>query len=254
MKRHVRKSLRMALTATGAGLATLAPTLALFTPQSAYAFPVFDAANYAQNVLAAARLLTQINNEIQSLANQAQSLVHEARNLASLPYSALAPLQAAVARTQSLVSSAQRIAYDVTAIDGTYAARYGAAAATGTDAQLMASAQARWQDAVAAFQDSLRMQATVTGNLSVLDTQMSALTSASQGATGALQAAQAGNQLLALQARQLADLTAVMAAQSRAQSLEQARVAAAEEQGREQRRRFLTPGPGYTPTSVAMFH
>ena len=37
---------------------------------------------------------------------------------------------------------------------------------------------------------------------------------------GALQAAQAGNQLLALQAQQLADLTATIAAQGRAQNLE----------------------------------
>jgi P-type conjugative transfer protein TrbJ len=36
----------------------------------------------------------------------------------------------------------------------------------------------------------------------------------SQSATGALQAAQAGNQLLALQSQQLSDLTAMMASQS----------------------------------------
>jgi P-type conjugative transfer protein TrbJ len=48
---------------------------------------------------------------------------------------------------------------------------------------------------------------------------MSALIGQSQGATGALQATQAGNQLLALQAQQLADLTAVVAANGRAQAL-----------------------------------
>ena len=53
---------------------------------------------------------------------------------------------------------------------------------------------------------------------------------ASQSATGALQAAQAGNQLLALQAQQLADLTAAVAAQGRAQSLEAAQRAEQAEQ------------------------
>jgi hypothetical protein len=48
---------------------------------------------------------------------------------------------------------------------------------------------------------------------------MSALVGQSQGATGALQATQAGNQLLALQAQQLADLTASVAANGRAQAL-----------------------------------
>jgi P-type conjugative transfer protein TrbJ len=85
-------------------------------------------------------------------------------------------------------------------------------------------------------------------------TQMSALVSSSQSATGALQAAQAGNQILALQAQQLADLTAAVAAQGRAQSLQGAQQAAAEDQGKEQMRRFLTPGSGYQPTAITMFH
>ena len=83
---------------------------------------------------------------------------------------------------------------------------------------------------------------------------MSALVTASQGASGALQAGQAGNQLLALQAQQLADLTATVASQARAQTLESAQRAAAQDQGREQLRRFLTQGQGYQPTTVQMFH
>jgi conjugal transfer/entry exclusion protein len=43
-------------------------------------------------------------------------------------------------------------------------------------------------------------------------------------------------------------------AQGRAQSLEAAQRTLAQDQGREQLRRFLTPGVGYQPTSVQMFH
>ena len=68
----------------------------------------------------------------------------------------------------------------------------------------------------------MRIQATVVGNLDTNRSEMSALIGASQGAAGALEAAQAGNQLLALQAQQLGDLTAAIAAQGRAQSLEAA--------------------------------
>ncbi len=75
----------------------------------------------------------------------------------------------------------------------------------------------------------------------------------SQGAVGALQASQAGNQLLALQSQQLSDLTAVIAANGRAQAMSEAERAAAAEQGREQRRRFLTPGAGYSAPSVRIF-
>jgi len=98
------------------------------------------------------------------------------------------------------------------------------------------------------------VQATVVGNLDTNRSEMPALIAASQGATGALQAAQAGNQLLALQAQQLADLTATVAAQGRAQGLEAAQRAAAQDQAREQLRRFLTPRQGYQPTTVQMFH
>jgi P-type conjugative transfer protein TrbJ len=107
---------------------------------------------------------------------------------------------------------------------------------------------------VAGLQDALRVQATVVGNLDTNRTQMSALISASQGATGALQASQAGNQLLGLQAQQLADLTATVAAQGRAQNLETARRTAAHNQGREQLRRFLSSRRGYQPSTVQMFH
>ena len=98
------------------------------------------------------------------------------------------------------------------------------------------------------------MQAGVVANLDTNRTQMSALVTSSQSATGALQAAQAGNQLAALQTQQLADLTAAVAAQGRAQSLEAAQRTSAQDQGREQLRRFLTQGSRYQPTSVQMFH
>jgi P-type conjugative transfer protein TrbJ len=94
----------------------------------------------------------------------------------------------------------------------------------------------------------------VVGNLSTMRSEMDALVAHSQGATGALQATQAGNQLIALQTQQLADLTALMAAQGRAQALEAARVASGEEQAREQLRRFLAPGAGHQAGSARMFY
>jgi P-type conjugative transfer protein TrbJ len=215
---------------------------------------VFDPNNYVQNLLTAARALQQINNQISSLQNQAQMLINQARNLASLPYSSLHQLQASIQRTQQLLNQAQRIAYDVQKIDHAFSTTY-ATASSGTSSQaLVLNAQARWQTSVAALQDALRVQAGVVANLDTNRTQMSALVTSSQSAMGALQATQAGNQLIALQAQQLADLTATVAAQGRAQNLEAAQRTLAQDQGREQLRRFLTPGVGYQPTSVQMFH
>jgi len=214
---------------------------------------VFDPSNYSQNVLTAARALQQVNNQIMSLQNEAQMLINQARNLASLRYSSLLQLQQSVGRTQQLLAQAQGIAFDVQQIDQAFSTTYGASTNQSSQS-LIANAQARWQYAVDGLQDALRVQATVVGNLDANRSEMSALVGASQGATGALQATQAGNQLLALQAQQLSDLTATVAAQGRAQSLDAAQHAAAQDQAREQLRRFLAPGQGYQASTVQMFH
>ncbi len=117
---------------------------------------------------------------------------------------------------------------------------------------LVAAAQSRWQNSVGAFEDSLKVQAGVVGNISTNSSAMSSLVSASQNSTGALQAAQAGNQLLALQSQQLSDLVAVLAAKGRADALEQAREAATESQGQQQYKIFSTRS-GYVPGNVTMF-
>lgn len=214
---------------------------------------VYDPTNYAQNVLTAARSLEQINNQIRSLQNEAQSLINQAKNLANLPYSALQQIQQNVQRTQQLLGQAQNIAFDVQNVDRMFQQQYGSVSLSSSDAKLITDARSRWQNTVGGLQDAMRIQAGVVGNIDSNRTQMSNLVSQSQGAQGALQATQAGNQLLALQAQQLADLTAVVAANGRAQSLSEAERAAAAEQGREQRRRFLTPGSGYQPGNARMF-
>jgi P-type conjugative transfer protein TrbJ len=200
---------------------------------------VYDPTNYAQNVLTAARSLQQINNQIQQIQNQATSLINEARNLASLPFSSFQQLQQQVQRTQQLLGEAQRIAYDVQNVQQAFTDRYKGSALAGTHAQMVANANARWEDSVGAFEDVLKVQAGVVGNIDGARTTMNSLVSASQSASGALQATQAGNQLLALQSQQLADLTAAVAAQGRAQALQSARQAAEEAEGRERFRRFM---------------
>ncbi|ESZ86686.1 MAG: conjugal transfer protein TrbJ [Blastomonas sp. CACIA14H2] len=199
---------------------------------------VKDPTNYAQNVLQAARALQQVNNQITQIQQQAESLINESRNLASLPFSSLQELQQQVQRTQQLMGEAKRIAYDVQNVQQAFDGRYRGGALTGSHAQMVANANARWEDSVAAFEDALRVQAGVVGNIDGARGVMDRLVSSSQSATGALQAAQAGNQLLALQAQQLADLTALVAAQGRAQALESARTAATEAESRERFRRF----------------
>jgi P-type conjugative transfer protein TrbJ len=239
-----------------AALAAGAAVVALALPSGASAqWIVYDPTNFSQNVLTAARTLQQINNQILSLENQAQMLINQARNLASLPYSALAQLEQSISQTQQLLVNAQRIAYSAASINQAFTQSYPMAySGSMSSQQLMAGAQTRWQNSLMGYQDAMRVQAGVVQNLDSTRIQVNALLQASQSATGALQAAQSGNQLTAMQTKQLADLTAVMAAIARAQSLENARKIENQLMAQQQRTNFLNYGAGYQPGSVQMFH
>jgi P-type conjugative transfer protein TrbJ len=239
----------------GIALGVAAAALVLAMPADAqFGGIVYDPSNYAQNVLTAAHTLQQINNQITQIQNQAQSLINQARNLANLPTNMLSNIQQDIDRTRALITQAQQIAYKVENIDQVFSQRYPAGSLSGTSsATLVSNAQTRWTDALASYQDALRTGATVTGNIDGTRSQTTTLITASQSATGALQATQAGNQLVALETRQLADLTAMLAAQSRAAAIQSARAAADEAQGQEQTKRFLTPGTSYSAQNVSLF-
>lgn len=245
MSRHVR--LRRAL---AAGTLTIGIALNI-VPASAQI--VFDPSNYAQNVLTAARALEQINNQITSLANQAQMLINQAKHLANLPTSVLSQIENNFSEMKRLMGEAERLAYNVSNIETQFSSTFQKFAVGKTDAQLIASARDRWQQSLSAYEHSLKAGAVAVQNLDSTRSQTSTLVDSSQSAVGVLQATQAGNQLLGVQARQLADLTAMLAAQGRADALEKSRKAAAQEQAREQFSRFMT-GSGYSPTTVRMFH
>ncbi len=241
-----RNVLRSAAAATALALAG-ATTLMATPAHAQFGGVVYDPSNYAQNVLTAARTLEQINNQIRMLQNQADSLVNEARNLQRLPLTIVQPLQDQIRETQQLLKQAQRIAYDVRTIEQTFAAQYRDIPLGASQQAMIESAEARWANSVAGFEDALKVQAGAVENIDGARAAIRDLLDASQASVGALQAAQAGNQLLALQARQLADLTATLAANGRAQALDAAEHAAAKQQAREQLRRFLAVRPRYIP-------
>jgi P-type conjugative transfer protein TrbJ len=240
--------------AAGAALLSMTCTALVPVPAAAQIGGiVHDPRNYAQNILTAARTLEQINNQIRMLQNQAAQLANEARNLRSLPTTMLEPLQQQIRQTQALLAQAKRVSFDVQQIEREFARSYSPASLTGSQREMVRGAEERWRNSVGAFEDALKIQAGAVSNIEGARQAIDTLVSASQSATGALQAAQAGNQLLALQSQQLSDLIATMAAMGRAQSLDAANANAAKAQAREQLRRFLTPGRGYVPASARMF-
>ena len=215
---------------------------------------VIDPTNLAQNILTAAHTLEQINNQIKQLQNEAQSLMNEARNLASLPFNVVNRLRANLDTTRQLIAQARGLAFDIQNMDQQFAQLYPeryAASVSGN--QMFQDAHQRWQNTLQGLQTAMRMQAQVSQNLSQDEGVLADLVDRSQSATGALQAMQATNQLLALQAKQSIQTQQLQLTQGRAASLELARQAAAVERGREVTRRFLGVGTAYTPQSVNFY-
>ncbi len=214
----------------------------------AAAITVFDPSNYAQNVLQAARALQQINNQIQALQNQTVMLQNMARHLENLDYSSLGQITSALQRIDGLMNQAVGIAFEVSATDAAFQQQFPEHyAATVTTSQFVADAMTRWRNSMSAYHQTMRIQAQVVENVQADGATLSELVMASQSAVGSLQAQQAANQLLALSTKQQLQTQNLMAAQYRAQALDQARKAQAEEAARAAVARFLGRGTAYTP-------
>lgn len=209
---------------------------------------VFDPTNYSQNLLTAAHTLQQINNQITSLQNQAQSLINQARNLATISFPELTAITSTLQQIDRLVGQAQGIGFQVDSLQQQYKRLFpqNLSQALALNQQ-MASAQARLVTAQSAFQQTMTVQAQIAENVEADADTLKSIVARSQGAEGSLQAAQATNQLLALAAKQQFQIQNLMAAQFRAEAIEQARRAQSQSEGQAATRRFLGSGTDYTP-------
>jgi len=236
--------------------AAIIASLSMASMPAAGQFAVIDNANLAETILTAKRSLEEINNQIIQIQQFVQMLQNETANLTSLPFSVVQQLDQSISQITALMGQAQGILYNVENVQSQFQRFYPTSISAGTpDAQLSTDAQTRWQYSLAGFQNTMQVQSQIVQELSVDQAQMDGLVAQSQGAVGALQATQAGNQLIALHAKQLGALQALLAAQARSQALEQARAAEAEGQGYAQYQRFLGAAPGdYAAVPVTMFH
>lgn len=220
----------------------------------AEAIIVFDPSNYVENSLTAARSLEEINNQLLQLQNEAQMLVNEAKNLTTLPFNIVPQLLATLALTTQLIAQAQGIAFQLAQAQTQFARFYPAAYGAGVPgASMGADALQRWTNSLHALQTTIGMQAQAAQNLTSDANSLSVLVQQSQGAVGILQAAQATNQLLALQSRQSIQDQQLRLTQDRSAALEQARAVAAEARSREVRLRFLGNGTQYTPQPINFY-
>ncbi len=223
-------------------LAPLRPAYAIF----GFGDIVFDPSNYAQNLLTAARTLQQINNQIRQLQNEAQMLINQANNLANLPYSASAQIQARLYQIQTLIRSAEGIAFTIAQTEAAFAAYYPENYETFSNLEMVTHARVRWEQTRHALHDALVMHAQIANVVEADTATLGTLMSESQSAVGNLQVTQAGNQLVALNVKQGLQTQQLLAAQYRAEAIDRARTVAIEEQARVYTARFLGDGNAYS--------
>jgi type IV secretion system protein TrbJ len=233
---------------------SLCTALLLLSPTAQAWRIVYDPSNYSQNILTATRTLEQINNQIRQLQNEAQMLTNQARNLTGLDFSALAELRSALQSTNQLIQQAQGLAFNVSQMEGEFTRLYpDSYGATSSGGQMANDARTRWRNSLEALRTATKLQSQAVQNFASDEQTLVNLVNRSQSATGALQAAQATNQLLALQARQSIQAQQLQITQDRATALEQARQVAVQERAREVRRRFQGGGTAYTSTPVEFY-
>ena len=220
--------------------AALALLAAAAAPASAAGLPVFDPANYAQNLLQAARALEQINNQVKSLQNQATMVDAMTRNLRTIDFPQLQQMTAAMQRIDRLMGKAQSIDFKVDGLDQRIERLFpGAVQHALTGDQQLADARSRLDAARESYRQAMGVQAQVAENVREDAGLLNQLAASSQGAAGALEVGQAANQLLALSVKQQLQLQTLVASEFRGTAIERARRSQAEEDGRAGTRRFL---------------
>jgi P-type conjugative transfer protein TrbJ len=233
---------RMCVAASGFAIAMLS-----YVPRAASQLAVFDSPNYRQNLLTSLRALEQINNQVRQLQNQVQMIMRMDQNLRGLGPTITTDLQQSLSGIQTQLRSGNGIPLRLQGTESGYENLFARqASATLSSADILRNAASRGQEEYVALKRSALLQGqvadAVVGDTRLLGDAMAR----SKSAAGALEVAQAGNELVGLGVKQALQLQSLLAAHERAQSFARARDLAAEDEARQRFKTFVGAGTGYT--------
>jgi P-type conjugative transfer protein TrbJ len=207
---------------------------------------VFDAANFRENMLIDAHAVTQIGNQVRQLQNEAQMLLRLEQNLRQLGVSIAPDLQRALTVLEGRLAHGGGMGLRRTGAEAAFAElfpRQASAALSG--AASLANAARRAQEDYEGVKRSAVLQAEIAGGIAGDRRLLADVMARSRGATGALVAAQAGNELAGLGVKEALALEALLAAQSRSETVARARALAGEEEARQRFKTFLGAPTAY---------
>ena len=228
--------------------AAIVAMVAITSPTtSAQGLTVFDPFNYQENLLSSARALEQINNQVRQLQGQVQMIQRMDQNLQRIGTSVAPDLQRTLGDIQSKLRDGNGIALRLQDTEAAYAQLFPAAlSSTLSSDDVLRNAKSRWDEEHASLQRAALLQGqivdTVGTDARLLDDAMSR----SRSAVGALDAAQAGNELTAMTVKQSLQMQALLAANSRSGTFARAGDLATENEARQRFKTFLGSGTAYS--------
>ena len=226
----------MATVAVAAMLAT--------TPASAQRI-VYDPTNYAQNLLSATRALEQIRNQIRQIEQAAAMLRQNPLQLSP-------ELSQSISEARALFDAAQGLAFEVDRVGEDIRTLYPETWENFDLDEVLAQSDHWLAQSRASVERAMEAEARAVQSIEQTQGRIDRALTSSTGAEGQTGAIQAGNQLLGIQASQLAEIQALLVAQSRAMQTERMERIAREERARElQRRAFPTETSAPAPANSA---
>ena len=230
-----------------AAVLIIAIALSSCVSRSAAQLSVFDPVNYQQNLLSATRALEQINNQVRQLQAQAQMLSRMDQNLMRLGGTISPDLQRTLTAIQSQLQQGNGIALSLQTTQSAYDRLFPReVAATLSSDTVLRNAQLRWQEQYASLQRAALLQGQIGDGIDVDTRLLGLVMDRSRLANGALEVAQAGNELTGLSVKQALTLQSLIAAQHRADTLARARDVASEDEARQRFKTFLGSGSAYS--------
>ncbi|MBX9591766.1 MAG: P-type conjugative transfer protein TrbJ [Hyphomonadaceae bacterium] len=215
-------------------------------PRSPAQLTVFDPANYQENLASAVRALEQINNQVRQLQNQVLVIQRMDQNLLRLGSTISPDLQRTLGDIQAQLRAGEGIAMRLQATQSGYERLFPreVSASISTD-DVLRNAKSRWDEEYAALRRAALLQGQVSDNIEGDARLLADAMARSTNAAGALEVAQAGNELTGLSVKQSLQLQGLLAVQQRAHAFARARDLATEEEARQRFKSFVGTGSAY---------
>ena len=193
-----------------------------------------------QAILRAEQQVSQGLTQIQRLESQ---LSNQALMLQKMETDVTGPVAQITTQATGILQQAQGIGYNTQTIAQQYAALYPSTMPGASLAATQASLAAWRQSNASALQQALQMQAQIAQGQTVTSAQVASAVTASQAAAGQTSAIQATNQLLATVSGQLTQLQTLLITQARAEQMLAAQTQASQAAGVADSQRFWAVSP-----------